>query len=372
MAFLLTLQPLVASDRPQRLVLAALVVSLAGGVLGSDDEPRKPRIARSDDGPLPIATFSRFPDWVASVAFAPGGATLAAGSYGIVKLFDTATLSEIAAIDEPAGLVRALAFSVDGKSLAGGTYQAVSIWAVADRKRLHTLKGHRGQVNGVAFSPDGKLLATASDDETARLWDVGSGEPRQTAIIQLEQPALAVTFAPDGLSLAVATGDPTRPTRKGLVQVFDLAGRPQKTFDAQSKLIGALAYSPQGNLLATGSADETIRLYDLAGTAESKPLEGHTRPVNSLAFAADGAWLVSGSGGRNLGGNELKLWELSTGKDRLTIAAHEAPVRNLAVSDDGRFIATASLDKSVKLWDLKALLAAATKAAGGAKPQEPR
>ena len=85
----------------------------------------------------------------------------------------------------------------------------------------------------------------------------------------------------------------------------------------------------------------------------------HTRPVNSVAFVPGGAWLLSGSGGRNVGGNEIKLWELSTGKDRVTIPAHDGPVQQVAVSDDGRFAASASLDKSVKVWELKALLAAA-------------
>src|SRR5262249_41124262 len=162
-----------------------------------------------------------------------------------------------------------------------------------------------------------------------------TGAERSPPIADLGQPALAVAFAPDSSSLAVATGDATRPTKKGSVRVFDVSGTLRLTLDAHAKGVGAVAYAPDGRSLASGSVDETIRLYDAADGTELRTLEGHTRPVNSIVFVPGGAWLLSGSGGRNVGGNEIKLWELATGKDRVTIAAHDGPVQQVAVSSDG-------------------------------------
>src|SRR5262249_47610279 len=74
--------------------------------------------------------------------------------------------------------------------------------------------------------------------------------------------------------------------------------------------------------------------------------------------------LFSVSGGRAIGGNELKLWDLTAGKDLVTVPAHENPIQQLALSVDGSHLATASLDKTVKLWEVSAILSAAGQGTG--------
>jgi hypothetical protein len=313
------------------------------------------------------AVFAKFPDWVACVAFAPDNRTLAAGSYGVVKLFDVAEQQEIAALTEPAGFVKAVAFSADGKTMVTGAYQSLLVWDVGSRKVVRRLKGHRGYVTSVAFSPDEKTLASASDDETVRLWDAVSGDPRGT-LPGIEQPALAVAYSRDGRLLAVATGDATRPTRKGSARLYDSAGSPLLELTGHDRIVSAVAFAPDSGTLATGSADESIKLWDVRSGQVLRELEGHSRPVNSLAFLADGKWLVSVCGGRAEGGNELKLWDLSSGKDVATVPAHEGPIHQLALSGDGKYLATASLDKTAKVFEMSALLGAA--AQGAAKAGE--
>lgn len=317
------------------------------------------------------AVFVKFPDWVLSVAFAPDSNLLAAGSYEVVKLFDVAEKQEIAALKEPAGYVKAVTFSKDGKTLATGSYQSLTLWDVASRKPIRKLKGHRGLVTGVAFSPDEKTLASASDDETVRLWDVATGEPRAT-FKGISQPALAIAYSPDGRFIATTIGDANKPTKKGSALVFDAAGNLLFTLEGHDRIVSALAFSPDSQTLATGSADESIKLWNLATGKEFDELEGHSRPVNSLAFFGDGKSLFSVCGGRAVGGNELKLWEFSTGKDLATVPAHDGPVNQLALSPNGRLLATASVDKSVKVWDVAAIFAAGgqakTQAAGPKAP----
>ena len=306
----------------------------------------------------PKAVFKKFPDWVACVAFAPDGKTLAAGSYGVAKLFDVADEREAAALPEPKGFVKAVAFSADGRILATGSYQSLLLWDVEKRSAARALKGHRGYVTALVFLPDQKTLASACDDETVRLWDIDTGEPRET-LKGLAQPALALAASPQGDLIAVATGDVDRPTKSGAVLVYDAAGELKFRLEGHARAVLAVAFSPDGALLATGSADESIKLWSVATGKEVRELEGHSRPVNSLAFLPGGKRLVSVSGGRAVGGNELKLWDLASGKDVATVPAHESPIQQLALSADGRNLATCSLDKTAKVWDVAAILSAA-------------
>ncbi len=306
----------------------------------------------------PKTVFAKFPDWVACVAFSPDGNTLAAGSYGVAKLINVTEQQEMAAIKEPAGFVKAVAFSPDGQTLAVGSYQSLSLWDVATKKLVHSLKGHRGYVTSLAFSPDQKTLASGSEDESVRMWDAATGESRGM-IKGITQPVLAVAWSPDGQRIAVATGDATRPTKKGAAHVYDVQGHLLYSLDGHDRVVSAVAFAPDGLSLATGSADESIKIWDASSGKELRVLEGHSRPVNSLVFTRDGKWLFSVCGGRSVGGNELKLWEVASGKDVATVPAHEAPINQLALTADNRLLATASLEKTVKVWDVARILAAA-------------
>lgn len=358
-----------ASEGPVFRSAAALfgVACVATLLTGMAPAKSRPAAARPAE---PLATFGKFPDWVTSIAFSPDGKLIAAGSYGVVKLFDTASKAEIASWPEPAGFVKALAFSPDGSRLASTSYQTVTLREIvplesaASANAARVVKGHRGYVTGADFSPDGKLLATCSEDETIRLWDPVTGEERR-AIIGLSQPALGVRFAHNGEWLAVCTGDATRPTKKGAARIYDVEGQLRYLLEGHERVVSALAFSPDDSTLATGSADEMIKLWNTSDGKELRTLEGHSRPVNSLAYFPDGRTLASAGGGRNAGGNDIKLWDLGTGKVRGTISAHDGPVLNVTLTSDGRLLASSSVDKTVKLWDAIALVdpAAAEQAA---------
>jgi hypothetical protein len=315
----------------------------------------------------PKSVFVKFPGWVESVAFSPDSKILAAGSSGVVKLIDVNEQQETAALPNKGGDVKSVAFSPDGKLLATGGYQSLKLWEVATSKVLRVFKGHRGYVTAVAFAPDQKTLISASDDETVNFWNPETGELR-LPLPALGQPALAFAVSPNAQWLAVGTGDVDRPTKKGTVRVFDAAGNPIAVLDGHTRIVSAVVFSPDGTRLATASADESIKLWDLATGKDVLTFDGHSRPVNSLAFAGGGKWLLSVSGGRAVGGNELKLWDVATGKDLVTIPAHDARINQLALSADERFVATASVDKTVKIWEMSSILGAAGH--GTAKPPE--
>ncbi|MEP6519738.1 AAA-like domain-containing protein [Microcoleus vaginatus] len=239
-------------------------------------------------------------------------------------------------------VVISVAVSPDGKTLASASFDnTIKLWNLQSQKPIATLTGHSNPVYSVAFSPDGKTLASASSDKTIKLWNLES-QKELTTLTGHSRSVWSVAFSPDGLILASASGDKT-------IKLWNLESQKElTTLTGHSSYIRSVAFSPDGKTLASASYDNTIKLWNLESQKELTTLIGHCDLVNSVAFSPDGLILASASHDKT-----IKLWNLESQKELTTLTGHSSLVNSVAFSSDGKTLASASFDKTIKLWHLE-------------------
>ena len=203
------------------------------------------------------------------------------------------------------------------------------------------LKGHTDSVNAVAFSPDRTTLASGSSDGTVRLWGVAQRE-LLGILKEHSYPVTAVDFSHDGRLVSGSSGD---------IKLWDVTTR-----NEIATLVGTapVAFSPDGTLLASGSANNTIALWDARSQKKIVTLEGHSGQINTVAFSPDGSMLASGSGDDVTGERTVRLWDVA-GRNEIASTEHAGPVRTVAFSPIGRILASAvgPPANAVRLWDVR-------------------
>jgi WD40 repeat protein len=296
-----------------------------------------------------------FSGGVRAEAYMPSEPVLAVCTDNGISLVNTATGRPLASVTSRTGYVSAVAFRPEGRIMAtGGADGDVRLWDVSQPSQPRLIKkitASAGTVDGLAFGPSGDILAAAYDNQVVALWNVHSPtQPRLFSAFPAEGPlGIAVAISPDGSVLA-ASGTGTA------VQLWDITtpGHPRKLAALAGSAADALAFSPDGNLLASGSqGDFDVRLWDVTHPARPHAraiLPGHTGPVDALAFSPDGHTLASGSED-----DTAKLWDLADPlqpSNIATLSGHAGFVKALAFSPDGQTLAGGSYDQSVFLWNM--------------------
>jgi WD40 repeat protein/serine/threonine protein kinase len=219
---------------------------------------------------------------------------------------------------------------------------AIKVWP-ARSPTLDHFRGHSFDTTAVAFSPDSQLLATGDAFGEVRIWDRLSGALRFT---------LGKRVRMDG-----PRGTPDDAAKLAGVEQFDrkylsamrISGDRESwlwVFDGHSGSVNAVAFSPDGTVLASAATDGRVWLWDVA-TGQKQAVLEHPQIVSSLAFSADGRWLANGCWD-----DQVHIWDLATHQEQ-TLAGHADDVQTVAFHPSGDWLASAGRDRSVRIWDLQ-------------------
>jgi WD40 repeat protein len=260
-----------------------------------------------------------------------------------VRVWDVATRRGRDLFDHPlrptwSGFCLSVAVSPDGKTLAVPQGPAVLLVDLASGRVTATLEGHGKWVGFVAFSPDGTRLAMVVDGNTVQVWDLlarlvlyrvrcGPGGATQDS----------VAFSPDGKLLAAPDGE-------GIKLCDAKSGEETAILQGHRGTVHALAWCPQGTLLASAGSDKTVRIWDTSSRQEQRVYRGHTAPILSLAWRKDGARLVAGDSAC-----VLKWWDASQ-DTRARALGHLDNISALTFTADGRSVLAAATPGGIRGW----------------------
>lgn len=287
---------------------------------------------------------------VHAIAFHPYESLIASSSADrTIKLWNPDSSQETATLTGHHSIVAALAYSPDGELLISSSWDyMLRVWQ--DEVEIRTLTAHTGWVSTLDISPDGKFLVSGSADKTIKLWNLANGElldtfdGHQGDVDSVAIAPFSVSRNPGDIKGILASG-----SADGTIKLWNLAtGKELRTLSDREKSTNALLFSPSGQLLISGSTDATLKIWSLQDGAIIRTLSGHEAPINALALNREGNLLISASSD-----GTAKLWHPASGRLLQTLDEHEAGVLGVAISPDGQTIATASQDKTIKLWQFE-------------------
>lgn len=237
--------------------------------------------------------------------------------------------------------VSSVSFSPDGNFIASASKDnTIKLWS-KDGKYIKNLPGHTAGVYCIRFSPDGQILASASEDGTIKLWSINgkfwsTNSKLSKTLTGHRDRVHSISFSPDGQTIVSGSEDKT-------VRLWSKDGKLLKTLTGHKNWVLGVSFSSDGELIASASGDKTIKIWRKDGTL-IKTIDAHTQPVLDVTFSPTDNIIASASAD-----NTIKLWR-TDGTLIKTLKGHTDAVISVSFSPDGKTLASGSADNTIKLW----------------------
>ena len=339
----------------------AVAYSHDGKLIASGDMAGRVTVRDAHSGA--VRWEARHEPFVLAVAFSPDDSKIASGgSDRKIQILDAANGNVLSTLEGHTDGVLSVRFSPDGTQLLSGSYDNTArLWDVASGDTLQELERHSWWVWAAEFSPDATKIVTAGQDGKAVVWIKQGTTP-------LPLGEVARNRAGEGLALRNANPSPldnSLPLPKGEAT----EARPQPLyayrteFSRHNGAVYTARFSPKGDLVATGGADNLVMVWNpddaqpvnieqrLDGAPDPKAnhlqMAGHDKPVRSVAFSPNGQLLASGSDD-----NTIRVWDTASGKPLRALRGHGNAVRSIEFSPDGQWVLSGGEDQKVRVWDV--------------------
>ena len=284
------------------------------------------------------------------IAVIPDGNKLVTSGQEGLHFWDIETGTHLAKFGEHQWGFFSIAFSPDGRTLASGGSTELYLWDVASGDRKLTISGYTKGVESLAISPNGNIFASSNWDNI-HLWDPNTGEYKQMIYGRgWDSYHTNLVFSPDGNTLAsidygaIHLWDILNKTQ--ITTIYKWYGHGQESTSTSSVGYNSVAFSPDGQYIASGHSDNTIHFW-YKGRTYIDALKGHTDTVTSIAFFNDSHTLVSGSYD-----GTVRLWDFTSRTNLETFTGHTDKINSIALSPDDSIVASGSDNNTIIIRDI--------------------
>jgi len=262
------------------------------------------------------------------------------GADGTMKLWDATSHALVRTIELDDGAATALALS-GRRVLTGHANGRVVLWDIDRAEKVASVQRSEANIWAVAFTGDPNRFAAASHDWKVTLWDARQSAAPLQVLDGHENAVQALAYAPQQLLLASGSAD--RTVRLWNLDTLSL----KRSYSGPRDFVTTLAFSSSGKLLAAGALDGRIHIWSILSSRRLRALSGHKGRVADIAFSPSGDQLASaGEDGT------VRLWDLPRGRITRALTGHIGGATAVAYAPDGQHLVTAGVDGRVRLWAL--------------------
>ncbi len=282
-----------------------------------------------------------------------------------IRLWDIASGKHKITLRGHKSRVKTVIFSPDSSMVASWSSEGdttIRLWDVATGRHTRTLTGHTKMVEDVSFSPDGKTLASGGLDGTIRIWNSKTGKQMHAFLENSSGNDLAVQSASVTVVIFNADGNVLASGHKnGSIRLWNIeTGELTQTLRGHADAVSSITFGPDGKTFASTSKDATARLWDLNTGEQIYSLTGYERTTWRVFYYPNGLPLATGFQHPNIPklDKNIRLWDLRTGQLKKTLIGHSERVVNLGFSGDGNILTSLGHDDTALLWDLTPTISA--------------